>query len=1712
MAGPKKYGAFAGVFTPSILTILGVIMYLRLPNVVGAAGLWAALGIVFAAHVISITTGLSVSSIATDKRVKAGGSYYIISRSLGLPLGGTLGLALFVGLSFAVSLYLIGFAESFLTFWELGIDPATGRPDIDAIRLTGSIALFVVTVVTFISTSLAIKTQFFIMTAIALSLVSIFIGNPDMPAPETVHLEPLPDGAPLIVLFAIFFPAVTGFEAGVSMSGDLKNPQRDIPNGTLLAIGVGLIVYIIQCVYFAYRIPAEDLAHNPRVLLDYAFFAPAVVAGIWGATISSALGSILGAPRILQAAAMDRVVPRFFAKGSGPDNEPRNAVLLAFLIAQGGILIGSLDAIAAVVTMFFMASYGVLNLSCAVESWASPDFRPEFKIPRVVSLIGAVVCAGLMVMLDMAAMVAATLVMAAVYIYLKRKQLALEGGDTWTGIWSAMTRKALDRLNRQPIHERNWRPHILMFTGRGSAPALRNLGHALIQHNGVITEYELRRPDEREEHEAASTDEPERPEAYFRRVEVTHDPAATMLAAARYAGVAGYEPNTVIVDWDHVGLASTPADALVSELETMGRHTLIALHTGGDRAEPAGAQGGRERFVDVWWRGDGRNAALGLAVVRFLSTSSEWVQATPRFFCIVADPGRKRPVEHRLAAWLSAARVAARVRVLDAPVAPETWADLVSRVSAEASLVVVGLEGPSEAAPVEGCVDALASLRCPILLARAARTFENPFPRIDLGEGGDPSETAASDAPRERPATIELGLEAGLAHRALTYHDRLASIGRAFDDCGANALFTPIRTAQEAISRLKGRALDQLERAAELSQAARRRRAVFRIERALVQGARQALVDLAEALGGDEAETLRIALAVLDDQLRAVEEENPETLIITLSNDGRRRRGRRGDEAAQEDTQARGRHGRDFVRWPLRRHLARVHEREAPALVRRSFTQLAQGRTRLLASLDAFAAWALAEVSVRARRVALDEAALESDGWERARARHRERDAGWRQLVEHIWGSQQQLTATFARDAAQAVATALTDPMRTRRVRRPRRAGPGPLDVDALAEELAALLALQRHHVARSELDVTLRGFHQDLVVAVDQLEVQLRGRLEQRALRAMDELLAELEAVAGRLEEDPRAALSLSVPAHLELDAEVMIQRLSDAVERAVEALPENIDTLSTPSFQALDEGRLDEVQEISVAVRRLVSFVAKTDLVGKAREVLVQTDAVALKASDAIRNVVRVVSFTGAGDLDHDDLVDERREIFTASIDRIGAHRRQLARALNSTLEVLREQLDRVIAHTLSGAIGQSAETLDRFIRTRERAGFRARLRAVGERLRTGFRGAMVDLSYRWSRGVLLARRLETSSDEPASAVERCIALHRVSAPSARVQDALPIFYRQIFLGRAASDPSYWLPASEELEAAARAIASFRSGHRGALWVTGAPRSGVGAVLRRLVETKVAGETFEVRAVPGGSIDPARFDEAVCAAVGLGGDVDAVLANLPEGAVIVVDELELWWERSPGGLAVLEHLEGLIERHGGHTLFILGVGEHLMRLLRRLGVLVSQALATVHCQPLEALRLREAVMLRHEATGLGLRLAGESREPNEWKMARLFAGLFDYSGGHIGAALHGWIAHIEDVTPTHVVVRRFQTPELAPLDALPADWVAMLLELLMHRHITRDRLLRVTGMSPERLDATLAALRRSGLAVEGDDGAFAVDRFMLHHVDRWFRAREVL
>ena len=461
-------GTFGGVYTPSILTILGVIMYLRFGWVVGNAGLFKTLLIVTISTAITFLTSLSVCAIATDRVVRVGGAYYMISRSLGIETGGAVGISLYFAQAISVALYTIGFAESVVkTNFQIDLPGLSfNLQDLNQTYIALAITIFV-GVLAVTSASIAIKAQYFIMAAIALSLVSFVAGSP-LPSIEPQMLTVPENPAPFWTVFAVFFPAVTGIMAGVNMSGDLKDPIKSIPTGTLAAVGTGYVIYMILPIFMAWRVDSATLIAEPLIMQRISWWGPAILFGVWGATLSSAIGSMLGAPRVLQAVVRDGVLPNLFNRlgnGHGSDDEPRNGTWMTLGVAVAAVCIGDLNLIAPILSMFFLTTYFVLNVAAGIEGFLqSPSFRPTFKVHWSLSVLGAIGCLWVMFLIDPRSTAIAGIIVTGIFIWLQQRELRTTWGDVRRGMWMALISGGIFQMAEED-DTKNWRPHILVLSG-----------------------------------------------------------------------------------------------------------------------------------------------------------------------------------------------------------------------------------------------------------------------------------------------------------------------------------------------------------------------------------------------------------------------------------------------------------------------------------------------------------------------------------------------------------------------------------------------------------------------------------------------------------------------------------------------------------------------------------------------------------------------------------------------------------------------------------------------------------------------------------------------------------------------------------------------------------------------------------------------------------------------------------------------------------------------------------------------------------------------------------------------------------------------------------------------------------------------------------------------------------------------------------------------
>jgi len=635
-----KLGTFAGVFTPSILTILGIILFLRLGYVVGSAGLGRALLMIALANTISILTTVSLSAIATNLKVKGGGDYYLISRTLGLEFGGAIGIVLFLAQSVSIAFYCIGFGEV-----VAHILPLSGKFVPQAIAAVAVSLLFVLA---WLGADWATRFQYVVMAILATALVSFFVGGVtrwDSGLVASNWAAPA-SGPSFWVLFAIFFPAVTGFTQGVSMSGDLKDPGKSLPLGTFVAVGLSALVYVTVAFLLAGGLSREVLSQDYASMKRLASIGFIIDAGVIAATLSSAMASFLGAPRILQSLAQDRIFPFLtpFAKGAGATGNPRRGVLLSCGIAFVTVALGNLNLIAPVVSMFFLISYGLLNCATFFEARAaSPSFRPRFRwFDARLSLLGGVACLGVMLAIDVAAGLVAIAVLFSIYQYLKRTAGPARWADSRRSYHLQRVREHLLGAAREPEHPRDWRPALLVFSDDPERrdPLLR-FASWLEGPSGMTTVVKIlegegvKMTKRRDDVEAELRKDLARlhPEAFPLAVAAPNLGVGVNTLVQAY-GIGPVRANTILLNW----LEELPGDEKPQSTQRYGRNLRGAFRLGCnvivlDAKESAWTALNElppeKRRIDVWWWRD-RTCRLMLLLAYLMTRSDEWSGARIR--------------------------------------------------------------------------------------------------------------------------------------------------------------------------------------------------------------------------------------------------------------------------------------------------------------------------------------------------------------------------------------------------------------------------------------------------------------------------------------------------------------------------------------------------------------------------------------------------------------------------------------------------------------------------------------------------------------------------------------------------------------------------------------------------------------------------------------------------------------------------------------------------------------------------------------------------------------------------------------------------------------------------------------------------------------------------------------------------------------------------
>ncbi|MBN2478784.1 MAG: amino acid permease [Parachlamydiales bacterium] len=472
-----KFGVIKGVFLPNILQMIGVILFMRLGFILGNMGIFKMGMIISMSSILLFITALSMTSIVSNMKMGSGGSYYIISRLLGVEFGSAIGILMVISQHASIALCVSGFALSIHQFIP-----------IVSLKLIKIITIFVLALISYISTEFAIKTQILIFLSLVLSISAIFLGSPAN-IPQILDAGSLMTPLTFWMAFAMFFPATTGIESGMSMSGDLKRPSLALPIGTIASVIAAFALYFSMALFLNKNVSRDLLKTQPMIVYYLSKYGFLVIIGIWGATLSSALGSILGAPRILQSIAKDEMLPKFLAKGYGKTNQPRVATFLIFITSSTLAIFANINQILPILTMACLVCYGLINFVASFEQFISnPSWRPTFKSHWVIGLLGFLGCFMAMFMINPGASFIVIILTTLLCLWTSSRNVKGSWDDLRYGLFSFIVHKGAAKLSALEKNAKSWRPHILtIFDSAGVKKNLALFSHCLNQEKGFLT-------------------------------------------------------------------------------------------------------------------------------------------------------------------------------------------------------------------------------------------------------------------------------------------------------------------------------------------------------------------------------------------------------------------------------------------------------------------------------------------------------------------------------------------------------------------------------------------------------------------------------------------------------------------------------------------------------------------------------------------------------------------------------------------------------------------------------------------------------------------------------------------------------------------------------------------------------------------------------------------------------------------------------------------------------------------------------------------------------------------------------------------------------------------------------------------------------------------------------------------------------------------------
>ena len=1667
----KKFGTFGGVFTPSLLTILGVIMYMRLGAVVGnSTNIFMFVSIILFAHMVSITTGLSVSSIATDKKIKAGGIYYILTRSLGFPIGGAIGITLFVATALSISLYLVGFAESLLPVVQdfFGFEQVTTNH----IRVVGSLALLLVLIVAYISTSFAIKIQYVILFLIGLSLISVFTGSS----------EGLKKGVDAIsnpsfsVLFGIFFPAVTGFTAGVAMSGDLKNPSKSIPWGTMLAILTGLIVYISMAFFLNASIDKEILSTNNNALIQFGSIPMLVIAGVWGATLSSALGGILGGPRILQAMSIDSITPKIFSLGHGENNEPRNALLLTFAISEFGILIGELNVIAEIVAMFYMAAYLFINISCFLEQWASPDFRPKLKIPLWISFVGAITTFLLMVQLNLGATLLSVGVMIVIFFWLTRKELVLGSGDVWMSVWSNVVKIGLKNLYKKSAHKRNWQPNILLFSGATKdRPHLIELGKSIAGRNGMVSNFDLIEEQSAEilfpKHFQSIPDDEGIDDSIFHRRIYCQNIFKGIETIANTYGFSGIDPNTVLMGW-----ARNTRDPLwfaqMTQKLTLLDYNILYL----DYDKKRGF--GSYKKIDIWWTSINSESDLTLQLSKLIIHSNDWSNATIRILYVNDADDKEELIGDLIKRKVQKLRIDVVVEMINNEIEQKSLYQLIKLFSYEADLIMMNLPEilkGKEKKYVES-TSALMDIIGTTLIVRSSSNFKEEDDLITSNVNAlykeeinlNPS-MVYNDLAIDKTSVFELDklmveLDQKLNELTIDLSNRFYT---SFNDNYLN--FSSIlinRLSQNNSSEDFSKLFTDLIKHVNYFKENRIRKLQSAMDESIAHYLDVFLKHIQQV-------PKTISIPVFENELQPKESDSYSILKIKSSFRKKLKRGNLNPYEVPLSELAVFHYESEF----LKDFEILIKDFGVSGFVLNQNLKEVLSQTTDLSFLEK--PNLLVDDLIQKIDDVLNQQQLK--------------------FTKKLFELTNKLVNNIVGDCLKLDIHTIIQNRQEENYN-----GKNQIVIDQIQAYPKLFTINQRLILNQLISFIDMKGFRLSVSPFLQTKQVLFFETHFETPLDYLKSIKQKFSSFGSSQYDQAISTIQLIFAQFI---IEDQLFELKQHTENQIKLFAGDRETLTADGVGSFIQQQ-SKLPSIRINLSNVVSNLFDNQILEKVSELFTQFKEEVELNLKSVENQFELNKFTLENQTDKKlikEVIDKSDSTISNSISILD----DLSQRFKNDFEKLFQVINEIFVEDV---VIERAKTHHSSISKSTKKG-------IWENQVQKFSNSIESILNNTDN--LLVQALDSLAfkryfDKDKSVQTPVTILKKFSSeivPNNALFNQLPFYYKQLFIGKHSPNEKVLENRRSESEQLNNAIDNFINGINGLVFVSGESSSGK----TFLIETVLGGldqRLNKVHIKPPSSLrlkGGKLINKGVSDAFGIKGDNDQIFSQVKHQTIVFIEDFELWWKRNSIGFEVIQAWEDIFIKYNEKFLFVIECNKHFLSLLSKVSDFNKLVSSIIYLEPLSSIEIQKIIVSKNNMTGFNFSWKNyNSLSSNKRSLKRLFYKLNRISKGNIGWALNAWISSIESVEDNTLFLDDFKE-RLIP-DVLDTDDDIILIQLVLHKSISLKDLIDVFSLLPaERINESIEKFIRSGLVIS-ENGNLSIEPFLKAYITTYLYNKKLL